>query len=248
MIYVAAGGVGSRIRPKLVEAGFDNKPKHLLDVFPVNDERSESLVRLNTLSSLRSGGPVTVLTNCENSLQIQKELDDLECIVDDGTHNSPIGPFSFTQLEQPGSTSFSIAGDVYIEGLDWGRFKSFHETGNKPVTFLVGRAAAKKSGAVFEVNPDDNSVENFYRSEASDTVVTRNVGVYGFTLTEPVVEILEHYARSETESHDQVASDLISGGYVQAMFHEPVFYNINGIGDYLELLQHTSKLTERLPS
>lgn len=243
MIYVAAGGNGTRISADIVERGLGNIPKHLL---PTGEPGGETLLSRNVRHAVRSDTDVAVMTNKANHDLIDAELTKTglpPSIARRIAQDSRFGPFSFTSIMKPSDTAYSIGGDIYIEDLDWHDFQSAHEATeiDKPVSFLVGRTSVGPQAAVFEVD-ESGSITDFYRPKRNEDNVNRNIGVYAFTLSPPVIEILDQYAnRYEPEQQDKIALDLIGNGLVRAHVHAGRFFNINAIQDYDDLRAHTAR-------
>lgn len=244
MIYVAAGGNGTRIRAGMNERGFCDIPKHLL---PTGETGGETLLSRNVTRAKLSDTDVAVVVNDANRAQVDAELSRIglsDTAVERLVQQSQLGPFSFTSFIDPERTSFSIAGDIYIDHLNWRYFKASHEINStvRPVSFLVGRASVGPQAAVFEV-AEDGAIKDFYRTSEQQTNVLRNIGVYAFTMSPPVVEIMEQYtANNEPDQQDKIALDLISAGLVRAHEHPSKFFNINTIQDYDDLRAHTARM------
>lgn len=244
MIYVAAGGNGTRIRAGMNERGFRGIPKHLL---PTGEPGGETLLSRNVARAKLSDAGVAVVVNDANRTQVDTELSRMglsDADVKRLVQQSQLGPFSFTSFIDSEQTSFSIAGDIYIDHLNWRYFKASHELNAavRPVSFLVGRASVGPQAAVFEV-AEDGAITDFYRSGEQQDDVFRNIGVYAFTMSPPVTEIMEQYtANNEPDQQDKIALDLISAGLVRAHEHPGKFFNINTIQDYDDLRAHTARM------
>jgi NDP-sugar pyrophosphorylase family protein len=237
MIYVAAAGRGTRIKPAMAERGLFDLPKHLL---PTGEPNGNTLLRRNVARALRVGPAVTVLSNQQNHALIERSVAGLNVAVCDRGGSSSLGPFSFTNLLEPGETGYSVAGDVFIDELDWEGFVEAHRQSERPITFLVGQAAVQPTAAVFEVS-DEGAITNFRRADAPQDQAYRNIGVYAFDMTPPVVEILhEHSVSGTTDLQDKTATALIAESFVGAHLHRGDFFNINTIADYDELLLYTA--------
>jgi NDP-sugar pyrophosphorylase family protein len=243
MIYVVAGGQGSRIREGIERAGLGDTPKHLL---PVTEQPGDTLVRRSALSAITTGHSVQIITNPDNHNGIDDNTADLDCITDKNLSTSSLGPFCFTESMGIGETSFGVSGDVYIEDLDWVRFVERQEYGGRPVTFLVKKEESREAGAVFEIDEPTQNITNFHRTDKVGLSVYRNIGVYGFTMTREIKRLVDTHSRFARQSYDEFAVGLIACGLVQAQLHDGHFVNINTLDDYNELLTHTgAKVSQR---
>ncbi len=241
-IHVAASGEGKRILPAMKELGFEGFPKHLL---PTGEPEARSLLSRATENALDHTANVKVHVNRENRGVIAKHLSHLAVPIVVDQDERPLGPFTFAKSIPQGGSAASVAGDVFIDGLDWSSFLEAHTQHEYPVSFLVGRVNAGASNAVFDV-AEVGRVERFRRLTDTEDNVFRNIGVYAFTLTEPVVEILQRYERFTAGHEDQIVLDLVAGGLVRAHEHVGKFFNINGAADYEAMRTHAALLAPQL--
>lgn len=239
MIYVAAGGRGSRIRAEFAELGMPDIPKHLL---PTTPDGEETLLARAVADVASVGHEPCVLANEENRSEIVQALRHQTANIVTHTNGSALGPFSFTQFLSPGETGFSVAGDVYIDQPDWRGFMAAHDERRRPVSFLVGQRHVPIGGAVFELSVNGDMISGFSRALIEQDDAVRNIGMYAFTMTHDVHDILTHEADDLPERQDAIASLLIESGLVGAYMHRGNFFNINTLADYEELLEYTSRV------
>ena len=239
VIHVAAAGNGTRMQPAIEAMGYGDLPKHLL---PTGEDGGQTLVARAAEAALDSGHDVMVHANETNLHRIAAGVGHLAVPIVTDTMGSPIGPFSFTDHVAAGLTAASVAGDVFIERPDWAGFLASHEQSAYPVSFLVGRVNGYPSNAVFDINETDGRVERFRRLTAEEDGVLRNIGMYVFTMTEPVMDILDFYAGRQAGQEDQAATDLVREGLVRAHIHPERFFNINCRADYESLRGYTAAL------
>ncbi len=246
MIYVAAGGHGTRMAHSFEAQGITPRVKHTLETGNLNDP-SETLVRRSAVDALMAGAAVTVIVNTDNSSQISDTLNGLPVDIVTETEPSPLGPFRFAREhgQAAETTTYSVAGDTYIESPDWASFIHTHEDSRKPVSFLVGRTAIQPTNAVFELDSDGELIR-FYRAEIPEDTGAKNVGMYAITLTEPVIEILDAHRHSAEDQGDVIANSFISEGLAGAVIYNGIFFNINTLDDYNDLLRHTAQTAPTL--
>jgi len=244
VIHVAAAGNGTRMQTALEEMGFEGLPKHLL---PTGEYHEQSLVGRNIAAALETSHEVILHANENNYPLLAAGIGHLAIPIITDTLGSPLGPFSFTDHIAAGHTGASVAGDVFIEHPNWTDFLTAHEASRYPVSFLVGRVSGYPTNAAFDVNKSDGKIERFYRLTDEEHDIYRNIGMYAFTKTAEVVDVLEFYADRSAGEEDKVATDLIREGLVRAHIHPDRFFNINCRTDYESLLNFTATLQASSP-
>jgi NDP-sugar pyrophosphorylase family protein len=235
-IHIAASGTGSRMGPAIEAMGFEGLPKHLL---PTGDPSGETLIGRNLTLAENISNDVVVHVNSDNQAVIQSQLalPGHRLITDPEVR--PLGPFTFATSINPGETAASVAGDVYLQECPWQAAVDNHSVTPEPITFLVGRVLAPAGSAVFALD-NTGKITGFERP-TEPAFGYRNIGLYIFTLTPPVVELVEEYAGLSTPAmEDKFALDAIAAGLVRAQAYPGVFFNTNNGSDYAALQAHTS--------
>lgn len=244
-IHLAAAGKGTRMKAAIEEMGYGDRPKHLL---PTGEPNGVTLVERNLQLARAATDQVYVHVNAANKRLIQDAvaIEPGELVVVD-PDESPLGPFTFTDIMGPDQTGASVAGDVFIDGLSWEHVIKEHLANPHPVSFLVAKQTAPPGSATFGIDHETGQIKKFERSQETQKTL-RNVGLYIFTLCPPVIELLEAYTAMPGAGHeDAFATELVAAGLVRAQMHHGAFFNINGMADYIHLRDYTATVGTSLP-
>ncbi len=237
-IHVMAAGNGTRMRQEIERLGYGNLPKHLL---PTGTPGGETLLLKNIDDALAASSDVALHANASNQDAIRRSVGHLTVPII-LSEPGPLGPFGFTDHIPKGEAAASVAGDVYIANPDWDDFLVTHRSSGYPVSLLVGMTDGYDTSAVFDLDPSDGRVDSFHRLTEPRTNVYRNIGMYAFTATPPVLEILQGYQNKPAGQQDLIMDDFVAQRLVRAHVHPDPFFNINNGSDYSDLLAYTQAL------